>query len=148
LIRPEIEGFETLRCGDIVVLGGILGAVVDGIVKGSFMAAADKNALGDKIAQGDNIELLSDRIVLVDKCSRPMPSVLKGFHIRQHNRVLDFIINPCIKQPFYLRAKILNILRSYWDDLVCPFYHPNATYTAHPPHPIPLHPYQPRPFTS
>lgn len=99
---------ELLRLGDIVGCIGKPG-------RSSFLLlyAIGKSKLGE-------LSILPKELVLLSPCLYQMPHLhygVKDKETRFRQRYLDLIMNEDVRQRFIIRARVVNYIRSFLDDL-------------------------------
>ncbi|MDT8281398.1 MAG: lysine--tRNA ligase [Gammaproteobacteria bacterium] len=68
--------------------------------------------------QTDELSVKVDDVQLLTKSLRPLPDKFHGLsdtEIRYRQRYVDLIMNPEVKQNFYLRSQIIKFIRDYFD---------------------------------
>ncbi len=66
----------------------------------------------------DELSVKVDDVQLLTKSLRPLPDKFHGLsdtEIRYRQRYVDLIMNPEVKQNFYLRSQIIKFIRDYFD---------------------------------
>eukprot|EP01132_Coremiostelium_polycephalum_P001939 gene1939-2374_t len=59
------------------------------------------------------ISIIPREITILSPCLRPIPRKLIEKEVRYRNRHLDFLVNPHLKNAFFIRSKMITFLRNY-----------------------------------